>query len=170
QPYGFNTRFEDTPGTNPEELLGAAHASCFAMALSMILGQSDLTPDSIETTATVHLEEKDGGYHVPKNTNCLLPVYYIHRDPKYWDEPLKFKPERFNAENSKGRHKFVYFPFGGGPRLCIGNNFALMEMQLVVPMLVRAYSLKKAKCFEFKKEPLVTMRPSPHLKMVINKR
>ena len=66
QPYGFNTRFEGKEGTNPEELIGAAHASCFSMALSMILGQSDLTPDSIETKAEVHLEEKDGGFHVPK--------------------------------------------------------------------------------------------------------
>ena len=61
QPYGFNTRFEGGKGTNPEELLGAAHASCFSMVLSMILGQSDLVADSIETRATVSLEEKDGG-------------------------------------------------------------------------------------------------------------
>ena len=66
QPYGFNTRFEGKGGTNPEELIGAAHASCFSMALSMILGESDLTPDSIETKAEVHLEQKDGGFHVPK--------------------------------------------------------------------------------------------------------
>ena len=66
QPYGFNTRFEGKEGTNPEELIGAAHASCFSMALSMILGESDLTPDSIETKAEGHLEEKDGGFHVPK--------------------------------------------------------------------------------------------------------
>ncbi|APE43611.1 OsmC family peroxiredoxin [Sulfitobacter alexandrii] len=66
QPYGFNTRFEDGNGTNPEELIGAAHASCFSMALSMILGEHDLVADSIETKATVHLEQKDGGFHVPK--------------------------------------------------------------------------------------------------------
>ncbi|OWU75195.1 OsmC family protein [Phaeobacter sp. 22II1-1F12B] len=64
QPYGFNTRFEGGKGTNPEELLGAAHASCFSMALSMILGQSDLVADSIETRATVSLEEKDGGFAI----------------------------------------------------------------------------------------------------------
>ncbi len=66
QPYGFNTRFEGKSGTNPEELIGAAHASCFSMALSMILEGHDLVADSIETTATVHLEEKDGGFHIPK--------------------------------------------------------------------------------------------------------
>lgn len=64
QPYGFNTRFEGAKGTNPEELLGAAHAACYSMALSMILGQNDLTADSIETTATVSLEEKDGGFAI----------------------------------------------------------------------------------------------------------
>ncbi|MCX7565291.1 OsmC family protein [Sulfitobacter sp. F26169L] len=64
QPYGFNTRFEDGAGTNPEELIGAAHASCFSMALSMILEDHDLVADSIDTKATVHLEQKDGGFSV----------------------------------------------------------------------------------------------------------
>ncbi|MCF8275545.1 MAG: cytochrome P450 [Flavobacteriales bacterium] len=112
-------------------------------------------------------DDRLGDYHIPENTNCLIPVYYIHRDPKIWDEPLKFIPERFSKENAKGRHKFAYFPFGGGPRLCIGNNFALMEMQLIVPMLVRALKLRKSPGFEFRKEPLITMRPSPHMKMVL---
>ncbi len=66
QPYGFNTRFEGKPGTNPEELIGAAHAGCFSMALSMVLGESGLTADSIETTAKVGLEEKDGGFAITK--------------------------------------------------------------------------------------------------------
>ena len=64
QPYGFNTRFEDGKGTNPEELIGAAHASCFSMALSMILGDHDLVADKIETKATVSLEKKDDGFAV----------------------------------------------------------------------------------------------------------
>lgn len=114
-------------------------------------------------------EDELGGYRIPKNTNCIIPVYYIHRDPNIWNEPNKFIPERFNKQNSQGRHKFAYFPFGGGPRLCIGNNFALMEMQLIVPMIIRAFRLRKPKGFEFRKEPLVTMRPSPHMKMIINK-
>ncbi|MFD2739409.1 OsmC family protein [Sulfitobacter aestuarii] len=66
QPYGFNTRFEDKPGTNPEELIGAAHASCFSMALSMILEGENLVADKVETKATVHLEQKDSGFHIPK--------------------------------------------------------------------------------------------------------
>lgn len=64
QPYGFNTRFEDGKGTNPEELIGAAHASCFSMALSMILGNHDLTAEKIETKAVVSLEKDGDGFTV----------------------------------------------------------------------------------------------------------
>ncbi|ETX14549.1 peroxiredoxin [Roseivivax halodurans JCM 10272] len=65
-PYGFNTRFEGEPGSNPEELVGAAHAACYSMALSMILGQHDATPDSIDTKATVSLEKDGDGFSVKK--------------------------------------------------------------------------------------------------------
>lgn len=64
QNYGFESRFEGGSNTNPEELIGAAHAACFSMALSMILGQSDLTPDDIDTKATVSLEKTDGGFAI----------------------------------------------------------------------------------------------------------
>ncbi|GGL82940.1 osmotically inducible protein OsmC [Pseudooceanicola nanhaiensis] len=64
--YGFNTRFEDGPGTNPEELIGAAHAGCFSMALSNIMGEDGVTPDQIATKASVTLEQKDDGFAITK--------------------------------------------------------------------------------------------------------
>ena len=64
KPYSFRTRFEGEPGTNPEELVGAAHAACFSMAFSMILGLDGMNPEKIETTATVTLEQQDGGFAV----------------------------------------------------------------------------------------------------------
>lgn len=63
-PYGFNTRFEDQPGTNPEELIGAAHAGCFSMAFSMLLGEAGYTPSSIDTKAEVTLSKQDDGFAV----------------------------------------------------------------------------------------------------------
>src|ERR1700742_5304469 len=63
-PYGFASRFEGKPGTNPEELLGAAHAGCFTMALSLILGEAKLTATQMDTTAEVALEQADGGYAI----------------------------------------------------------------------------------------------------------
>ena len=62
--YGFNTRFEDGPGTNPEELIGAAHAGCFTMALSGQLGQAGLTAEELRTTATVSMEKVEGGFSI----------------------------------------------------------------------------------------------------------
>ena len=64
QPYGFNTRFEGDKGTNPEELIAAAHASCFSMAFSMVLGKSDLTPKSIETKCVISMDKEGEGFAV----------------------------------------------------------------------------------------------------------
>lgn len=66
QPYGFNTRFEGKPGTNPEELLGAAHSACFSMALSLMLGEAGHVPESIDTVADVSLDKVDGGFAITK--------------------------------------------------------------------------------------------------------
>ena len=67
QPYGFQTRFEDAPGTNPEELIAAAHASCFTMALSFKLADAGYGGGTLETTSTVTLEKQDGGFTVTKS-------------------------------------------------------------------------------------------------------
>ena len=74
--YSFSTRFENGKGTNPEELVAAAHAGCFAMALSMTLGQEGMTADSIEARATVSLDQKDGGFAVTSShldVNVKIP-------------------------------------------------------------------------------------------------
>lgn len=76
QPYGFNTRFEDKKGTNPEELLAGAHAACFTMALSKILGEENFTADSMETKAKVVLEKQDEGFSitgVQLNLSATIP-------------------------------------------------------------------------------------------------
>ncbi len=76
QPYGFNTRFEGAAGTNPEELIGAAHAACFSMALSLMLGDEGHTPESIDTTADVSLDKVEGGFAITKialNSTVKLP-------------------------------------------------------------------------------------------------
>lgn len=66
QPYGFNTRFEGKPGTNPEELIGAAHSACFSMALSLMLGNAGFTPESIDTVADVSLDKSGDGFKITK--------------------------------------------------------------------------------------------------------
>lgn len=76
QPYGFNTRFEGKPGTNPEELIAAAHSACFSMALSLMLGEKGYVAESIDTKADVSLDKVDGGYGITKivlDSSVVLP-------------------------------------------------------------------------------------------------
>ena len=77
------------------------------------------------------------GYRVPAGTLVVYGIYAVHRDPALWDNPLVFDPERFNAENSKGRDRWQYVPFGGGPRSCIGDHFAMLEATLALATIVR---------------------------------
>ena len=104
-------------------------------------------------------EDEIGGFRIEKQTNVLIPLIYLHRCEKYWDEPLKFKPERFAPETRNNIDRFVYFPFGGGPRLCIGNNFAMLEMQLIIITLYRRFRFNLKPGFKVEGEPMVTLRP-----------
>lgn len=90
-PYGFATRFEGVVGTNPEELIAAAHASCFTMALSMILGEAGLTADKMETSAVVTLEDKDGGFAVTASKLTLKATIPGADDATFQDLAAKAK-------------------------------------------------------------------------------
>lgn len=111
-----------------------------------------------------------GGYHVKKDTNVLVPIYYLHRSAKYWQQPTAFMPERFAPELKQQIDRYVYFPFGGGPRLCVGNNFALMEMQLILIQLYRHFTFQLEPNFTVEPEPLITMRPKYGMRMKVVKR
>lgn len=104
-------------------------------------------------------EDEIGGYYVPAKTDILLSPYLTHRHPEFWENVEEFVPERFSAEIAEKRPKFAYFPFGGGPRICLGNNFAMMEAQLIIAMILQKFKVKLVP--EHKVEPQVslTLRP-----------
>ncbi len=82
-----------------------------------------------------------GGFAVPAGTNVLLPLYLLHRHPRYWKEPDRFWPERFAPEHEAERPRFAYMPFAAGPRHCIGETFALYEMLMHLYKVARRYRL-----------------------------
>lgn len=82
-----------------------------------------------------------GGCHIPAGSFLFLCPYVTHHRSDVWEEPERFEPERFTSERSTSRPRYAYFPFGGGPRQCIGNEFAMMECQLVVAMVLQRYRL-----------------------------
>ena len=82
-----------------------------------------------------------GGFEVPPGTNVLLPLYLLHRHPRYWKDPDRFWPERFAPEHEAERPRFAYMPFAAGPRHCIGETFALYEMLMHLYKVARRYRL-----------------------------
>jgi cytochrome P450 len=102
-------------------------------------------------------EDAYNNYTYPANTIIILFYYGLHRDPKHWADPLSFHPERFSKENEKDRAK-VYFPFGAGPRLCIGNNFAMAEMTIFLQAFIQRFTVK-ATGVSPQLNPLVTLKP-----------
>ena len=115
-------------------------------------------------------EDEIAGYKIEKLTNVLIPIIYLHHTERFWEEPDKFKPERFAPEIRNNIDRFVYFPFGGGPRVCIGNNFAMLEMQVILITLYRQFKFKVKEGFVVEPEPLVTLRPRYGMMMYAEKR
>jgi cytochrome P450 len=112
-------------------------------------------------------DDELGGYDIPKNSMILLSPYTTHRHPAFWEDPEEFDPERFTPERSAGRPHYAYFPFGGGPRMCIGSSFAMMEAQLVLATIVQRYSLRLVPGHLVEPEVLVTLRPKHGLPMLL---
>ncbi len=110
------------------------------------------------------------GYKIDKGTMMLLYVYGAHRNPNFWDQPSTFDPGRFASEHKKNIPPYTYFPFGGGPRMCIGNNFAMMEMQLIVARMIQRFNLKKIDPEEIGLMPMVTLRPSNEMLCIVSER
>jgi cytochrome P450 len=110
------------------------------------------------------------GYQIPKDGGVLMSPWVTHRHPAFWDEPERFDPERFAQERAAARPRFAYFPFGGGPRQCIGNEFALMETQLVLAMIAQRFRLRLAPGHAVVPEPLITLRPQGALAMTVGTR
>ncbi|MCP4440386.1 MAG: cytochrome P450 [Aureispira sp.] len=111
-----------------------------------------------------------GGYKIPQNAIVSVNVFGMHRHPDFWEQPNDFVPERFAPEKKKQIPKLAYITFGAGQRMCIGNNFALMEMKIVLALLVKNLDFKLKNTNQVHYTPLITLKPSEHILMDINSR
>jgi cytochrome P450 len=100
-----------------------------------------------------------GGYTIPKHAIVFIYPYIVHRDARWFSEPDAFRPERWADDFEKQIPKYAYFPFGGGPRICIGNQFALMEARLILATLAQHYRVRVDAQQPITPEPLITLRP-----------
>jgi cytochrome P450 len=129
-----------------------------------------LYPPAFGLTRHAIAEDEIGGYRIPANSMIFVSQYCTHRHPAFWEEPEVFDPERFTPERSAGRPRFAYFPFGGGPRQCIGNTFAMMEAQLVLATVAQRYSLRLVPGHRVEPQVLITVRPRYGLPMTLHPR
>src|SRR5580704_8031732 len=111
-----------------------------------------------------------GEFFLPARTTVLISQFITHRDPRYFPDPLRFDPERFSVEGKAGRPKFTYFPFGAGPRQCIGESFAWMEGMLILAALAQKWKLKLVPGHRVEPQPLITLRPKYGMQMQVEPR
>jgi cytochrome P450 len=115
-------------------------------------------------------EDEIGGYYIPKASSIFIVPYVTHRHPEFWPNPEAFDPERFAPEKSDKRPKFAYFPFGGGPRLCIGKFLAMPQMQLSVAMIAQRYRLHVRPDAQVNYGPYLTTRPIKGVPVTLHRR
>ena len=111
-----------------------------------------------------------GGYQIPVGMNMVVPIFHFHWNDRYWPNPQKFDPSRFTAENRPPADSMIYFPFGAGPRSCVGNHFALQELMIMTVLFHRYFRFRVTRDFKVEPDPLITLRPKDGLKMTLELR
>lgn len=115
-------------------------------------------------------ETQLSGYRIPEGTVLMLPQWGVHRDSRWYEDPKVFDPDRWTPERSRNRPEYAYFPFGGGARRCIGENFAMMEGKIVLSLIAQKYRLEPVSDDSLKLVPSVTLHPDSPIEMIANKR
>jgi cytochrome P450 len=121
---------------------------------------------SRETVAPIVI----GGHRVEPRTAVLMSQWVVHRDPRFFDDPEAFRPERWADDLARRLPRFAYFPFGGGPRLCIGQAFAMMEAVLILATVARRFGVRPVAARVATPRPSVTLRPDGGIPVIVARR
>ena len=111
-----------------------------------------------------------GEVRIRAGTAVMICPWLLHRDPRWWDDPDRFDPERFRPAAVKDRPRYAYVPFAAGPRMCIGNAFALMEMQIVLAMVASRFRLDLVPGRPVEAVTRLTLRPRHGIWMIVHPR
>jgi cytochrome P450 len=117
-----------------------------------------------------HGPDEIGGFAIAGRAAIFISPYVTHRHPEFWENPEGFDPDRFLPERSAGRPRYAYFPFGGGMRMCIGREFALVEAQLVLATLARRFRPELVPGHLPVPDPILTLRPKGPVPMTLRGR
>ncbi len=114
-------------------------------------------------------EDRVGGLEIPRGSMVIVYVYGAHHAPRSWENPEAFDPERFTRANDKLRRPFTHLPFGGGPRGCIGGNYAMLQILMILSDLLRRYDFQLAPGQSIEARPMVILRPKHGIRMTFTR-
>jgi cytochrome P450 len=119
-----------------------------------------------------HIESDDviDGYVLSQHAYLMVSIYSLHRHPEFWKEPDRFNPDRFLPQNAEKQHKYAYLPWGAGPHMCIGREFAMLEMLIVLAMLFQKYRFELVPGHPVEPEAIITLRPKFGIQMKLYER
>jgi cytochrome P450 len=111
-----------------------------------------------------------GGYRIPAKAQVIMSQWVVHRDGRYFHNPEQFKPDRWDEEFSENLHRYAYFPFGGGQRVCLGSSIAMMEMALILARIVQKYEVTLTPGHVVEPRPVILLRPHGGVKVRLRQR
>jgi len=111
-----------------------------------------------------------GGYEIPAGTTVQISPYIVHRDSRWWEHPFEFHPEHHEPEKAKARPKYAFMPFGGGPRVCLGKNFALMEAQIALASIAQRVDLELDEGYAVEEHAMISLRPRDDVVLRVKRR
>jgi len=163
--------YDEIKNVAGEGAIKPEHFSKLAFTQNVIWESMRLCPPAYVIGRQVDEDVEIGGYHMKKGEMVLMSQYVMHRNPKFFAQPDEFIPDRFNDNFMKTIPTFAYFPFGGGPRVCVGNHFSLMEGVLALACIIKEFHLRLApNHHQVKPQPLITLRPKRGLRMIVERR
>ena len=118
-----------------------------------------LYPPAYALGRQVESDQEISGYMIRAGSTVLVSQFATHRHPQFWEDAEAFQPARFTAEREAARHRYAYFPFGGGPRACIGSHFAILEATIAVALLLQRFQVHSEQKAVSLDSAGITLRP-----------
>jgi cytochrome P450 len=148
-----------------DEPLSHAHVPRFEFTTQVIQEGLRLYPPFWMIDREAVADDRAGAIDIPRGSTVIVYVYGAHHAPRYWDSPETFDPERFIKGSEKQRTPFTYLPFGGGPRVCIGNQYAMLQILMILSDLLRKYDFELTPGQTIEARPMVILRPKHGIRM-----
>ncbi|MFK3779224.1 cytochrome P450 [Agrobacterium sp. NPDC089420] len=161
---------EEIEAVTAGDPVAANHIASLTYTRQVFSEAMRLYPPAPVITRTALQDFRLGEHDIPAGTVLYVPIYALHRHAALWDEPDRFDPSRFEPEKVKARHRYAYMPFGAGPRVCIGNAFAMMEAVAILAVLLQTIHLDNKSTNAAEPLMRVTLRPQERLMMTITQR